>query len=88
MSTAFHNTTAIVGAGVLGLPYAMKYYTWSGGIIMMILAWVISLYTLKQLVAMHEMDGAPRPDSLPRQPAALLCRLQRSLVQAISAVHC
>ncbi len=25
---AFHNVTAMVGAGVLGLPYAMVYLTW------------------------------------------------------------
>ena len=57
-SSAFHNTTAIVGAGVLGLPYAMKYLTWPGGVVMMLFAWGTSLYTLYQLVFMHELDGA------------------------------
>jgi amino acid permease len=55
--SAFHNTTAIVGAGVLGLPFAMKYLTWSGGVIVMCLSWITSLYTLWQLCAMHELDG-------------------------------
>jgi Transmembrane amino acid transporter protein len=47
--SAFHNTTAIVGAGVLGLPFAMKYLTWSGGVIVMCLSWATSLYTLWQV---------------------------------------
>lgn len=55
--SAFHNTTAIVGAGVLGLPYAMSFLTWPGGVIVMALAWGTSLYTLWQLCAMHELDG-------------------------------
>ena len=34
-----------------------QYLTWSGGTITMVLSWFCSLYTLRQLVAMHEMDG-------------------------------
>lgn len=55
--SAFHNVTAIVGAGVLGLPSAMSYLGWPAGIVVLVLSWVISLYTLWQLVQMHEMDG-------------------------------
>ena len=55
--SAFHNVTAIVGAGVLGLPSAFSYLGWAGGIVVLILSWIISLYTLWQLVKMHEMDG-------------------------------
>lgn len=55
--SAFHNTTAIVGAGVLGLPFAMKYLLWPGGVVIMLLSWLTSLYTLWQLCAMHELDG-------------------------------
>ncbi len=44
-----HNITAIVGAGVLGLPYAMAYLTWPGGTIVLVLSWVTSLYTLWQV---------------------------------------
>ena len=29
--SAFHNVTAMVGAGVLGLPSAMSYLEWPGG---------------------------------------------------------
>lgn len=56
-TAAVHNVTAIVGAGVLGLPYAMAYLTWPGGVIVLVVSWITSLYTLWQLCAMHEMDG-------------------------------
>mmetsp|Transcript_12305 Transcript_12305/g.37013 ORF Transcript_12305/g.37013 Transcript_12305/m.37013 type:complete len:484 (-) Transcript_12305:840-2291(-) len=56
-SVAVHNVTAIVGAGVLGLPHSMGYLTWPGGAFVLALSWVTSLYTLWQLCKMHEMDG-------------------------------
>ncbi len=56
-SVAVHNVTAIVGAGVLGLPNSMSYLTWPGGTAVLVLSWVTSLYTLWQLCKMHEMDG-------------------------------
>ncbi|VYS49636.1 unnamed protein product [Arabidopsis thaliana] len=49
--SAFHNVTAIVGAGVLGLPYAMSE-----------LGWVITLYTFWQMIEMHEMFEGKRFD--------------------------
>ncbi|RYR01055.1 hypothetical protein Ahy_B06g079909 isoform D [Arachis hypogaea] len=53
--SAFHNLTAMVGAGVLSLPGL--------GITVMILSWVITLYTLWQMVEMHEMvPGGKRLD--------------------------
>ncbi|KVI06175.1 Amino acid transporter, transmembrane [Cynara cardunculus var. scolymus] len=55
--SAFHNVTAMVGAGVLGLPYAM-----GPGITVMILSWVITLYTLWQMVEMHECVPGKRFD--------------------------
>ena len=30
---------------------------WYGGIVVLVLSWVISLYTLHQLVALHEFNG-------------------------------
>lgn len=42
---------------MLGLPSAMSFLLWPGGIVVLVLSWVISLYTLWQLVQMHEMDG-------------------------------
>ncbi|KAM7263659.1 hypothetical protein ACFE04_001342 [Oxalis oulophora] len=60
--SAFHNVTAMVGAGVLSLPYAMSRLGWGPGIVVMILSWVITLYTLWQMVEMHEMVKGKRFD--------------------------
>jgi hypothetical protein len=59
-TAAVHNVTAIVGAGVLGLPYAMAGLTWSGGVIVLVLSWTTSLYTLWQVLA---VSPAPRNTS-------------------------
>ncbi|KAH1205080.1 Lysine histidine transporter 1 [Glycine max] len=55
--SAFHNVTAMVGAGVLSLPYAM-----GPGVTVLILSWIITLYTLWQMVEMHEMVPGKRFD--------------------------
>ncbi|KAL3147305.1 hypothetical protein ABBQ32_002791 [Trebouxia sp. C0010 RCD-2024] len=53
----FHNITAMIGAGVLGLPYAFKYLGWTGGTITLFVSFVISLINLRQLCSMHEING-------------------------------
>nr|XP_018676022.1 PREDICTED: lysine histidine transporter 1-like isoform X1 [Musa acuminata subsp. malaccensis] len=60
--SAFHNVTAMVGAGVLSLPYAMSELGWGPGIAVLILSWIITLYTLWQMVEMHEMVPGKRFD--------------------------
>ncbi|KAL6658814.1 hypothetical protein ACP70R_002854 [Stipagrostis hirtigluma subsp. patula] len=60
--SAFHNVTAMVGAGVLGLPYAMSELGWGPGIAVLILSWIITLYTLWQMVEMHEIVPGKRFD--------------------------
>ncbi|AEE33815.1 Transmembrane amino acid transporter family protein [Arabidopsis thaliana] len=60
--SAFHNVTAIVGAGVLGLPYAMSELGWGPGVVVLILSWVITLYTFWQMIEMHEMFEGKRFD--------------------------
>ncbi|KAG8093339.1 hypothetical protein GUJ93_ZPchr0012g20273 [Zizania palustris] len=60
--SAFHNVTAMVGAGVLSLPYAMSELGWGPGVAAMILSWVITLYTLWQMVEMHECVPGKRFD--------------------------
>ncbi|KAE9454228.1 hypothetical protein C3L33_13901, partial [Rhododendron williamsianum] len=60
--SAFHNVTAMVGAGVLSLPYAMSEFGWGPGIAVLVLSWVITLYTLWQMVEMHEMVPGKRFD--------------------------
>ncbi|XP_022740400.1 lysine histidine transporter 1-like [Durio zibethinus] len=59
---AFHNVTAMVGAGVLSLPSAMAHLGWGPGVVILILSWVITLYTLWQMVEMHEMVPGKRFD--------------------------
>ncbi|EFJ25874.1 hypothetical protein SELMODRAFT_270979 [Selaginella moellendorffii] len=60
--SAFHNVTAMVGAGVLSLPSAMVYLGWGPGVLVLVLSWVITLYTLWQMVEMHEMVPGKRFD--------------------------
>uniref|UniRef100_A0A7N0ZSN2 Amino acid transporter transmembrane domain-containing protein n=1 Tax=Kalanchoe fedtschenkoi TaxID=63787 RepID=A0A7N0ZSN2_KALFE len=60
--SAFHNVTAMVGAGVLSLPYAMAALGWGAGTVVLILSWIITLYTLWQMVEMHEMVPGKRFD--------------------------
>ncbi|CAF2035370.1 hypothetical protein IGI04_033121 [Brassica rapa subsp. trilocularis] len=60
--SAFHNVTAMVGAGVLSLPYAMAQLGWGPGVVILILSWIITLYTLWQMVEMHEMVPGKRFD--------------------------
>ncbi|KAK2413649.1 Lysine histidine transporter 1 [Trifolium repens] len=59
---AFHNVTAMVGAGVLSLPSAMANLGWGPGVVILILSWIITLYTLWQMVEMHEMVPGKRFD--------------------------
>ncbi|KAJ6719251.1 LYSINE HISTIDINE TRANSPORTER 2-LIKE [Salix purpurea] len=65
--STFHNVTAMVGAGVLSLPYAMAQLGWyvsirGPGVAVLFLSWVITLYTLWQMVEMHEMVPGKRFD--------------------------
>ncbi|KAI3520705.1 hypothetical protein L1887_10155 [Cichorium endivia] len=60
--SAFHNVTAMVGAGVLGLPYAMSQLGWGPGVAVLVISWVVTLYTLWQMVEMHEMVPGKRFD--------------------------
>ncbi|GKV14695.1 hypothetical protein SLEP1_g25527 [Rubroshorea leprosula] len=60
--SAFHNVTAMVGAGVLSLPYAMSHLGWGPGVVILILSWVITLFTLWQMVEMHESVPGKRFD--------------------------
>ncbi|KAJ9562487.1 hypothetical protein OSB04_007647 [Centaurea solstitialis] len=60
--SAFHNVTAMVGAGVLSLPYAMSELGWGPGVSVLVISWVVTLYTLWQMVEMHEMVPGKRFD--------------------------
>ncbi|PRQ20722.1 putative amino acid transporter, transmembrane domain-containing protein [Rosa chinensis] len=63
--SAFHNVTAVVGAGVLGLPYAMSQIGWVPGMIVLILSWLITFYSFWQLIELHEIVPGKRFDRYP-----------------------
>ncbi|KAF7147330.1 hypothetical protein RHSIM_Rhsim03G0107300 [Rhododendron simsii] len=60
--SAFHNVTAMVVAGVLGLPSAMSELGLGPSVTVIVLSWIITLYTLWQMVEMHEMVPGKRLD--------------------------
>jgi amino acid permease len=64
LDVAYHSVTAMVGAGVLGLPAVFGHLGWPGGIIMLVFSFWVSWYTYKLLVFMHEvpdLDQKPEP---------------------------
>ncbi|KAL1352736.1 hypothetical protein AAHE18_06G189500 [Arachis hypogaea] len=77
--SAFHNVTAMVGAGVLSLPYAMSKLGWGPGVTVLILSWIITLYTLWQMVEMHEM--------VPVSLAAAIMSLSYSTIAWGASIH-
>lgn len=60
--STFHSVTAMVGAGVLSLPYAMAYLGWGPGTVLMILSWGITLNTMWQMIQLHECVPGTRFD--------------------------
>ncbi|KAG8382931.1 hypothetical protein BUALT_Bualt05G0131200 [Buddleja alternifolia] len=60
--STFHTVTAMVGAGVLSLPYAMAYLGWGPGTLVMAFSWCITLYTMWQLIQLHESIPGVRFD--------------------------
>ncbi|CAN0896354.1 Lysine histidine transporter-like 5 [Linum grandiflorum] len=60
--STFHNVTAMVGAGVLGLPFAMSQLGWTAGLIAIVMSWLITFYSLWLMVEMHEIVPGKRFD--------------------------
>ncbi|CAL9748452.1 unnamed protein product [Musa acuminata subsp. burmannicoides] len=58
----FHNVTAMVGAGVLSLPYAMAHLGWGPGTLALVVSWCITLYTLWLMIQLHECVPGTRFD--------------------------
>ncbi|ONK67095.1 uncharacterized protein A4U43_C06F15640, partial [Asparagus officinalis] len=58
----FHSVTAMVGAGVLSLPYAMAHLGWGPGSVALILSWSITLYTIWLMIELHECIPGRRFD--------------------------
>jgi len=55
MDILYHSITAMVGAGVLGLPAALSHLGWAGGAIFLLFSIWVSWHTYKLLVYMHEV---------------------------------
>ncbi|PIA39652.1 hypothetical protein AQUCO_02600242v1 [Aquilegia coerulea] len=60
--STFHTVTAMVGAGVLSLPYAMAYLGWGPGTMVLIISWCITLFTIWQMIQLHECVPGTRFD--------------------------
>ncbi|XP_030471800.2 lysine histidine transporter-like 6 [Syzygium oleosum] len=60
--STFHTVTAMIGAGVLSLPYAMAYLGWGPGVMMLVLSWCMTLNTMWQMVQFHECVPGTRFD--------------------------
>ena len=57
LDTSYHNITAMVGAGVLGLPATFATLGWAGGLIVLVASLGISWFTFGLLVHLHEVSG-------------------------------
>ncbi|KAF7808914.1 lysine histidine transporter-like 6 [Senna tora] len=60
--STFHTVTAMIGAGVLSLPYAMAYLGWGPGTLMLLLSWCLTLNTMWQMIQLHECVPGTRFD--------------------------
>lgn len=57
LQAAYHTITAVVGAGVLGLPHAFSFLGWGAGIVVLAAAGLSALFTARLLATMHESNG-------------------------------
>ncbi|XP_022775814.1 lysine histidine transporter-like 6 isoform X2 [Durio zibethinus] len=60
--STFHTVTAMIGAGVLSLPYAMAYLGWGPGTMVLVLSWCMTLNTMWQIIQLHECVPGTRFD--------------------------
>ncbi|KAG6601305.1 Lysine histidine transporter-like 6 [Cucurbita argyrosperma subsp. argyrosperma] len=58
----FHSVTAMIGAGVLSLPYAMVYLGWGPGTMVLSISWCMTLNTMWQMIQLHECIPGTRFD--------------------------
>ncbi|KAL4442421.1 hypothetical protein ABPG77_005005 [Micractinium sp. CCAP 211/92] len=69
---AFHTVTAVVGAGVLGLPHSFSFLGWPAGLLLLTLLCGFSIYTSYLLAAMHETPSGERLNTYREMGEALL----------------
>ncbi|KAM5567654.1 hypothetical protein ABKV19_015632 [Rosa sericea] len=60
--STFHTVTAMIGAGVLSLPYAMAYLGWGPGTMVLAVSWCMTLNTMWQMIQLHECVPGVRFD--------------------------
>ncbi|KAK4605856.1 hypothetical protein RGQ29_000225 [Quercus rubra] len=60
--STFHSVTAMIGAGVLSLPYAMAYLGWGPGTLVLAISWCMTLNTMWQMIQLHECVPGTRFD--------------------------
>ncbi|KAL6351194.1 hypothetical protein AAG906_031780 [Vitis piasezkii] len=60
--STFHTVTAMIGAGVLSLPYAMAYLGWGPGAMVLVVSWCITLNTMWRMIQLHECVPGVRFD--------------------------
>nr|XP_028951367.1 lysine histidine transporter-like 6 isoform X2 [Malus domestica] len=60
--STFHTVTAMIGAGVLSLPYAMAYLGWGPGTMVLVISWCMTLNTMWQMIQLHECVPGTRFD--------------------------
>ncbi|KAJ0038579.1 hypothetical protein Pint_23311 [Pistacia integerrima] len=60
--STFHCVTAMIGAGVLSLPYAMAYLGWGPGTMVLAISWFMTLNTMWQMIQLHECVPGTRFD--------------------------
>ncbi|QCD90055.1 lysine histidine transporter-like 6 [Vigna unguiculata] len=60
--STFHTVTAMIGAGVLSLPYAMAYLGWVPGTLILFLTWCLTLNSMWQMIQLHECVPGTRFD--------------------------
>ncbi|GBF92649.1 amino acid permease-like [Raphidocelis subcapitata] len=57
LMACFHIVTAIIGAGVLGLPHALSMLGWLGGCVALVSFFLVTIWCSFMLADMHEYDG-------------------------------
>lgn len=69
---AFHTVTAVVGAGVLGLPHAFSFLGWPAGLLLLTMLCGFSIYTSYLLAALHEAPNGERLNTYREMGEAIL----------------
>lgn len=57
-TAAGHLITAIIGAGVLGLPHAVSWLGWVGGVVFLVVSFATTLWTSRMLTDCYHVKGA------------------------------